>query len=81
MTVPRVRQDRGLADVYDALGSHRADKEQWNETQVLDELKACSGTDFDPEIVELFSPAAKRSAASASGILTINIPGNPGSTG
>jgi response regulator RpfG family c-di-GMP phosphodiesterase len=43
-----------LADVYDALGSHRAYKERWDETQVLEELKACSGTFFDPEIVELF---------------------------
>ncbi|MCK9418261.1 MAG: HD domain-containing protein [Nitrospirae bacterium] len=43
-----------LADVYDALGSHRAYKERWDETQILEELKACSGTFFDPEIVELF---------------------------
>ncbi len=45
-----------LADVYDALGSRRAYKERWEESQVLDELKACSGTHFDPEMVEtLFS--------------------------
>jgi HD-GYP domain-containing protein (c-di-GMP phosphodiesterase class II) len=43
-----------LADVYDALGSHRAYKEQWDETQVLKELEACSGTFFDPEIVGCF---------------------------
>jgi HD-GYP domain-containing protein (c-di-GMP phosphodiesterase class II) len=41
-----------LADVYDALGSRRAYKEQWGEAQVLEELKACSGTHFDPEMVE-----------------------------
>ncbi len=45
-----------LADVYDALGSRRAYKERWDENSVLDELKACSGTHFDPEMVEtLFS--------------------------
>jgi response regulator RpfG family c-di-GMP phosphodiesterase len=43
-----------LADMYDALGSRRAYKERWDEAQVLEELKACSGTFFDPEIVELF---------------------------
>jgi HD-GYP domain-containing protein (c-di-GMP phosphodiesterase class II) len=43
-----------LADVYDALGSRRAYKERWDETRVLEELKTCSGTFFDPEIVELF---------------------------
>ncbi|MDA8424440.1 MAG: HD domain-containing protein [Nitrospiraceae bacterium] len=41
-----------LADVYDALGSRRAYKKRWEESQVLDELKACSGTHFDPEMVE-----------------------------
>ncbi len=41
-----------LADVYDALGSRRAYKERWEESQVLDELKACSGTHFDPEMVD-----------------------------
>lgn len=45
-----------LADVYDALGSRRAYKERWGEEQVLEELKACSGTHFDPEMVNtLFS--------------------------
>ena len=43
-----------LADVYDALSSKRAYKEKWDEAQVLDELKACSGTHFDPEMVETF---------------------------
>jgi HD-GYP domain-containing protein (c-di-GMP phosphodiesterase class II) len=43
-----------LADVYDALGSHRAYKERWGETEVLTEMKACSGSYFDPEIVEMF---------------------------
>ena len=43
-----------LADVYDALGSRRAYKERWDEAQVFQELQACSGTFFDPEIVEIF---------------------------
>lgn len=43
-----------LADVYDALSSKRAYKEKWDEAQVLEEIKTCSGTHFDPEIVETF---------------------------
>ena len=43
-----------LADVYDALSSRRVYKERWDEGQVLDELKACSGTHFEPEMVETF---------------------------
>jgi response regulator RpfG family c-di-GMP phosphodiesterase len=45
-----------IADVYDALGSRRAYKERWDDAKVHEELKACSGTHFDPEMVEtLFS--------------------------
>jgi HD-GYP domain-containing protein (c-di-GMP phosphodiesterase class II) len=43
-----------LADVYDALSSKRAYKERWDEGLVLEELKVCSGTHFDPEMVETF---------------------------
>jgi HD-GYP domain-containing protein (c-di-GMP phosphodiesterase class II) len=43
-----------LADVYDALSSHRAYKEKWEETRVLNEMRSHSGTHFDPEIVEAF---------------------------
>jgi HD-GYP domain-containing protein (c-di-GMP phosphodiesterase class II) len=43
-----------LADVYDALGSRRAYKEPWDEGRILEELRACSGTYFDPELVETF---------------------------
>jgi response regulator RpfG family c-di-GMP phosphodiesterase len=43
-----------LADVYDALSSRRAYKERWDESQVLDELKATSGTHFEPHMVETF---------------------------
>ena len=43
-----------LADVYDALSSKRVYKEKWDEGQVLEEIKVCSGTHFDPEMVETF---------------------------
>ncbi len=43
-----------LADVYDALRSKRSYKEKWEESHVLEELKASSGTHFDPEMVETF---------------------------
>ncbi len=43
-----------LADVYDALCSRRVYKERWEEAQVLDELKASAGTQFDQEMVETF---------------------------
>jgi len=41
-----------LADVHDAFSSPRAYQERWDESHVLDELKATSGTHFDPEVVD-----------------------------
>ena len=43
-----------LADVYDALSSRRVYKERWDETRVFEELRLCSGTHFDPEMIETF---------------------------
>lgn len=43
-----------LADVYDALSSRRCYKEAWSENDVLDKIRAESGKQFDPELVEIF---------------------------
>ena len=43
-----------LADVYDALISKRAYKEEWNEATVLDYIREQSGKQFDPEVVDAF---------------------------
>jgi len=43
-----------LADVYDALCSARAYKEAWTEDKALAILDQSSGTQFDPELVEIF---------------------------
>ena len=43
-----------LADVFDALCSRRVYKESWPIDKVFDELKNCSGSHFDPEIVDIF---------------------------
>jgi HD-GYP domain-containing protein (c-di-GMP phosphodiesterase class II) len=43
-----------VADVYDALISKRVYKEPWDSGKVLEEMRAMSGTKFDPEIVTAF---------------------------
>ncbi|MGD9160200.1 MAG: HD domain-containing protein, partial [Desulfobacteraceae bacterium] len=43
-----------IADVYDALCSRRAYKKAWKEDEILEEIKKCSGTHFDPDIVAAF---------------------------
>jgi len=43
-----------VADVYDALCSRRSYKEPWEEGRILDEMHRCSGTHFDPDLVQAF---------------------------
>lgn len=43
-----------VADVYDALIHERPYKEAWPVERALEELQRCSGTQFDPEVLEGF---------------------------
>ena len=43
-----------LADVFDALCSPRVYKDAWSHEDVLDEIKANAGKQFDPELVDIF---------------------------
>lgn len=44
----------GLVDVFDALTTERPYKEAWTPERAFDLIRDNSGSDFDPEIVELF---------------------------
>jgi len=43
-----------LADVFDALTTKRPYKKAWPENQALEEIKAGSGSHFEPRLVEVF---------------------------
>ncbi|MDY0152400.1 MAG: HD domain-containing protein [Candidatus Cloacimonas sp.] len=43
-----------IADVYDALSSRRCYKEPWTQDNVFEELERSSGSQFDPELIEIF---------------------------
>lgn len=43
-----------LADVFDALSASRCYKEGWSLAQTYNEIALGSGTQFDPDVVELF---------------------------
>jgi response regulator RpfG family c-di-GMP phosphodiesterase len=43
-----------ITDVYDALSCRRSYKSAWSQDDVLAELQKCAGSQFDPELVELF---------------------------
>ncbi len=46
-----------VADVYDALTSRRSYKDAWDPKVAYDEIVRCSGTQFDPKVVEAFVAA------------------------
>jgi diguanylate cyclase (GGDEF)-like protein/putative nucleotidyltransferase with HDIG domain len=43
-----------VADAYDAMTSERSYKSGMNQKEAIEELKRCSGTQFDPGIVDVF---------------------------
>ena len=44
-----------VADAYDAMTSERVYRESRSPDEALDELERCSGSQFDPAIVDAFS--------------------------
>ena len=44
----------GLADAFDAMSSTRSYRQKLDHTHVLNEIRKCSGTQFDPELAEVF---------------------------
>jgi HD-GYP domain-containing protein (c-di-GMP phosphodiesterase class II) len=52
--IPLAGRIVAVADVFDALVSKRVYKEAWTQDKVYDEIRAASGTKFDPEVVTAF---------------------------
>lgn len=50
--IPLVGRIVAVADVFDALTSDRPYKEAWSVERALDEIRKCSGTQFDPQVVD-----------------------------
>ncbi|MDC7222535.1 MAG: HD domain-containing protein, partial [Spirochaetales bacterium] len=52
--IPLFARIVAIADVYDALISHRVYKEAWKEEDVIRSLLEQKGRQFDPELVDIF---------------------------
>jgi len=53
-SIPVESRILAIADAYDAMTSPRSYREQLPLQQAIDELKRCAGTQFDPELVDVF---------------------------
>lgn len=49
-----------IADAYEALTANRPYRKARNTTEAVSELKKCSGTQFDPKLVEVFIKMLKK---------------------
>ena len=52
--IPESARIVALADVFDALTMRRPYKEPWSDEDALKEIQQCSGTHFDPTVVDIF---------------------------
>jgi putative nucleotidyltransferase with HDIG domain len=50
----------GVADAFDAMTSERVYRSPLTREEAIDELKRCSGTQFDPKVVQAFLKVLKR---------------------
>lgn len=53
-TIPLIGRITALADVFDALTTKRPYKEPWPVNQAAEEIRAGSGSHFEPRLVEVF---------------------------
>jgi diguanylate cyclase (GGDEF)-like protein len=63
-SIPLEGRILAIADAYDAMTSPRPYREQLSSQSALEELRRCAGTQFDPELVEIFCTIIEASTSS-----------------
>jgi response regulator RpfG family c-di-GMP phosphodiesterase len=63
--IPRGARIMSIADTFDAMTSSRAYRTARSSQEAFDELSRCRGTQFDPEIVDLFLDLAQSGTCDA----------------
>jgi HD-GYP domain-containing protein (c-di-GMP phosphodiesterase class II) len=56
-TIPLMARILAVADSYDAMTSNRAYRKALAHKVAMEELRRCSGTQFDPDLVDAFRRA------------------------
>ena len=52
--IPLLARITAIVDAYDVMSNGRPYKEPMNEEEIIAEIKRCAGTQFDPELVDIF---------------------------
>ncbi|MEU6040716.1 HD-GYP domain-containing protein [Actinomadura sp. NPDC047616] len=58
--IPEFARVIGVADAFDAMTSNRSYRGAWSLEEAAEELRRCSGTHFDPVVVDAFLSALER---------------------
>ncbi len=53
-SIPLAARILAIADAYDAMTQDRVYRKAMTHEQAMDEIRRCAGTQFDPELVEIF---------------------------
>ncbi|HHT9110855.1 MAG TPA: HD domain-containing phosphohydrolase [Candidatus Brocadiaceae bacterium] len=62
--IPLFARIIGIADAVDAMSSDRPYRKRRPMSEIIDELKRCSGMQFDPKIVDIFLKALQKTGIS-----------------
>ena len=57
--IPLLSRILAIIDAFDVMTNGRPYKSRMSEDEAIDELKRCSGTQFDPELVDIFMDLAE----------------------
>ena len=63
--IPLLSRIISIVDAYDVMQSRRPYKGPVSKTEALKEIKRCAGTQFDPQLVEIFLKIVKNNASRA----------------
>jgi len=61
--IPLLSRIISIVDAYDVMQSRRPYKGPISKTKALKEIKSCAGTQFDPQLVEIFLKIVKNNAS------------------